>query len=86
MNTPRKCLLCDWEGKDTDLNAIEDLQERVAPGELYPAGECPDCGFLIGCSDNEALANAWPVLRTLLVQRGWTIVDPQLNLPLKDKK
>ena len=26
---------------------IPDLAERVLPGEVMPAGECPDCGELV---------------------------------------
>ena len=29
-----------------DLDPIEDIFLRVAPGELMPGGECPDCGAL----------------------------------------
>lgn len=32
---------------------IPDLQERVAPGETMPAGECPECGALCHQLDNE---------------------------------
>lgn len=28
------------------LNPIKDIHQRVAPGEIMPAGECPRCGAL----------------------------------------
>ena len=27
---------------------IPDIEEKVLPGEAMPAGECPECGELIG--------------------------------------
>lgn len=40
------CQNCDWEGKETELCEIVDLEQRVGPGETMPAGECPECGAL----------------------------------------
>ena len=41
-----ECQNCDWQGVADDLDAIADFDERVAPGEICPAGECPKCGAL----------------------------------------
>ncbi len=41
-----KCDDCDWTGVGLDLDLIADIHLRVAPGEPYPAGECPECGCL----------------------------------------
>jgi uncharacterized protein len=41
-----RCQDCAWKGDEMDCNAIEDLFERVAPGEPMPSGECPTCGAL----------------------------------------
>ena len=40
------CQCCDWTGRLDDLGEIKRLHERVAPGEVMPAGECPECGAL----------------------------------------
>jgi hypothetical protein len=44
--TPVACGDCNWNGAGCDLNGISDYEERVAPGEVTPAGECPECGAL----------------------------------------
>ncbi len=44
-DTPVRCDNCDWTGTSKDLNEwISDIQERIYPGEIVPAGECPECG------------------------------------------
>lgn len=40
------CQNCDWRGPRADLNPIQHIHQRVAPGEPMPAGECPRCGCL----------------------------------------
>lgn len=40
------CDSCGWAGPGDDLEPISDFEERVAPGEPCPAGECPKCGGL----------------------------------------
>jgi hypothetical protein len=40
------CEDCDWQGEACELEGISDFSERVAPGEICPAGECPECGAL----------------------------------------
>jgi len=42
--TKVQCANCDWQGFDTDCYPVKDVLERVAPGEIMPAGECPECG------------------------------------------
>ena len=40
-----KCGDCDWVGRENDVRPIEKAPlERVAPGEIMPWGECPECG------------------------------------------
>lgn len=41
-----QCQNCDWEGDDGDCREIQNLSERVEPGEIMPSGECPECGAL----------------------------------------
>lgn len=40
------CADCDWTGKFSELDMINDFEERVGPGEVVPAGQCPKCGAL----------------------------------------
>lgn len=41
-----ECQNCGAVHDDSDLEEIEDIHERVEPGEEMPSGECPDCGCL----------------------------------------
>jgi len=41
---PVACGNCVWIGKESQCNPIKDISERVMPGEIMPAGECPECG------------------------------------------
>lgn len=45
-NAPCRCFDCGHECRAGDLAMIHDIQERIAPGEIVPAGECPQCGAL----------------------------------------
>lgn len=38
------CGNCLWIGRESECNPITDVTERVMPGEIMPAGECPECG------------------------------------------
>jgi hypothetical protein len=40
------CADCAWTGRERDCGEIVSLPQRVAPGEIMPAGECPECGAL----------------------------------------
>ena len=39
-----RCQNCRKRWKLDELKPLVDVMERVAPGELMPYGECPDCG------------------------------------------
>jgi len=41
--TPVECSDCNWTGVACDLDGISDYEERIAPGEETPAGQCPKC-------------------------------------------
>lgn len=45
-NLPVACNNCVWKGRMQDVNPIRDLDDRISPGEIVPAGECPQCGAL----------------------------------------
>lgn len=47
------CADCDWHGTIDEMDGIIDIGERVAPGELHPAGQCPKCRALIGVDDRD---------------------------------
>jgi hypothetical protein len=38
------CQNCSGEWYGEELKPIKDFELRVEPGEVCPAGECPDCG------------------------------------------
>jgi predicted RNA-binding Zn-ribbon protein involved in translation (DUF1610 family) len=44
---------CNWEGPISEMAEIDDIHERVMPGELVAAGCCPECGDLIGIADED---------------------------------
>ena len=39
-----RCQNCGWEGDCNDVEPIEDVWERVQPGDVMPVGDCPKCG------------------------------------------
>jgi len=43
---PVKCDDCDWTGTAGQTEMISDIQERLTPGGVVPAGQCPECGAL----------------------------------------
>ena len=43
---PVSCDGCAWTGVAEQLRPIDRLAERIHPGEVVPAGECPKCGAL----------------------------------------
>jgi hypothetical protein len=40
------CANCDWQGSWAETRDVRDFWQRIAPGEVVPAGECPHCGAL----------------------------------------
>ena len=51
---PCQCDNCSWEGMSDEVVEVADLTERVAAGEIMPAGECPECGALAHYEDSAA--------------------------------
>lgn len=62
---PVACSDCDWEGTSDDIDTeemqnegealgISGFDDRVAPGEICPVGECPECGSLVHYKDESA--------------------------------
>ena len=51
------CGNCDWQGTaETMDRLITNLDKRIAPGEIVPAGECPKCGALAYLAGIDKLA------------------------------
>jgi hypothetical protein len=42
--TKVKCENCHWTGDADDCGELQNIHERVEPGEIMPYGECPECG------------------------------------------
>lgn len=55
--TQCRCDCCDWFGPMQDLRAqLEEVEyplERLEPGSIVPAGECPECGAFAYIDDGE---------------------------------
>ncbi len=47
------CDNCDWEGGEEKLDDVCDLFERVHPGDVMPAGQCPECQALCFVSSDQ---------------------------------
>lgn len=53
------CQNCDFTTEnEADLNPVKDLEQRVAPGERVPDGECPECGSCVHEDEPEAAPTA----------------------------
>ncbi len=53
-----ECGNCGWTGVGEDLKLMSDFEERVAAGEVCPAGQCPECGALAHLVAEKAEAEA----------------------------
>jgi len=68
-----RCDACGETWTYDELELIVDIGERVAAGEICPAGECPDCGTLCHVDGSPyALAIADGVMPPLDRQGGMT--------------
>lgn len=53
--TPCKCDNCgETYPSAAALNPISDIDQRLDPGSIVPAGECPSCGALAYYDDEHA--------------------------------
>ncbi len=46
-----ECQNCDWRGDPAECRPLQDVLDRVDPGEVMPIGECPECGCVCHFSD-----------------------------------
>ena len=47
-----ECGNCDWRGEVSQCDEIHNLLDRVEVGDLFPAGQCPQCGALTYLVEN----------------------------------
>lgn len=66
---------CGWEGTSDEMDPIDDIGQRVEPGEFHPAGQCPDCQCLIGCTDADIVESGnLASMARILSENGYTVV------------
>jgi hypothetical protein len=78
--TVYECPECDWTGTLDTINGIhhlEDIQDRLEPGELVPAGCCPECNSMIAVDDRDVPHHTLYEVGTIMRRRGWRVAAPQ---------
>ena len=70
MTTIYTCDECDWAGTQDDMNPIDVVHQRVEPGELMPAGQCPRCGALFGIDDADVPDSTLAICARIAKSRG----------------
>jgi len=53
--------------EEMELPKVQDLEQRVDPGEPAPSGQCPKCGALCHLEAAEATASSCPTPPTIVV-------------------
>lgn len=71
-----QCHNCDWKGRIGEMDKIDCIEERIDPGELMAAGECPECGSLVDVDDADVPDYVLNQVQVIMRQRGWTVVKP----------
>jgi hypothetical protein len=70
------CPACAWQGTSDaigHLTHLRHIDERIAAGELVPAGSCPECRALIEVADADVPDTTLEIAARILRQRGWTV-------------
>lgn len=70
------CEECDWTGTLDEMASIDDIHERVQPGEFMAAGQCPECDSLIGVADCDIPDYTLEQAAEILRKQGWSVVQP----------
>lgn len=80
------CQNCGTMTLEKDLRPIRDLEQRIAPGEIVPAGECPECGCLASLFvEPQWLEGENRACAAVARQRGWRIdADHFWTRPLRE--
>jgi predicted RNA-binding Zn-ribbon protein involved in translation (DUF1610 family) len=80
MSEPFICHECGFETDDpVDLSPLRNHDERVMPGEIEPAGECPHCGGIVQCPDTDIPAETLNHIAEVMRKRGWTVLQPEVQ-------
>jgi hypothetical protein len=75
---------CGWIGDTRDCSPIDDIWERVEPGEIFPAGQCPKCGLLVAPALEDMLA-AVPAIGLTHELISYLFVDTETGRCVKSK-
>ena len=54
MISTATCQSCGWNGPADRCGALKNAWERVAPGDVMPAGECPVCSASAMLDENNS--------------------------------
>lgn len=46
------CSNCNWKGKESQCDEIDNISQRICAGETMPAGQCPECGSVAHLTNN----------------------------------
>ena len=65
---PVRCQNCDWTGTEDQTHELRDIWSRVEPGDVMPAGECPECDSAAMLSEGTS-ALAFNVLHLVRLAR-----------------
>ena len=79
VKTKSRCSECGWTGAASDLNPIGNVLDRVAPGELMPLGECPDCCCLVDVPDVDMPQYTLDICAEIAAKRGETADSRQFR-------
>jgi hypothetical protein len=77
--TRYECPECDWTGTLETIDGIDhldDIQDRLEPGELVPAGCCPDCNSMIAVDDRDVPHYTLYEVGIIMRRRGWHVTAP----------
>jgi len=84
-----ECSNCEWEGPPSEVEDLKDPNERLYPGEIVPAGECPKCGCTAHVKEKvktpAELFEEFVVAIRALKDAGWTEKDFDAGLAKEAK-
>jgi hypothetical protein len=73
------CPECGHECDAMALGDVEQLDERVSPGELCPLGQCPKCQALIEVPDEDVPNYTLDICANIMRKRGWKVTVPHVS-------
>jgi hypothetical protein len=74
-----QCNCCDFAtDNEEDLKEHEDTWDRVSPGEVMPAGQCPVCDGTVQASDRQIINSGNETWWAMALRaRGYTVIEPK---------